>query len=371
MKAAFINPTRGNRNTNVGCSLAQLSTPIIGTVRRRKQPQHIPMPLPTAASITPTEAKFAMLDLFHQAKSPTRWRERAWKSFLKEDEKDSVCNDTNNNTTSKPIVANPWKSPSWSTSGSPHLSATTMLLLEARAELRGPKKLPPPPPSPLTLDPLPSKKPLTIATANGHRLPRRRMAVPSPVEGVDDADEEVKNQAHEVGPPSPVTLDAPPPGESRLPFVRPPAAEVATRSPPSPVVLRDDDKVWDTVSALMRVQKRISYSTPPPPSQSRRVQQFDGDSCATSPLKSAVLPPRKGSYLTASKSTEAVGALRSRHGIGSSASSKLRGSVKQHMDSWRQAGLTQLLEDPSKKLTYSDVRMRLGLPSLVAAAAAA
>ena len=53
----------------------------------------------------------------------------------------------------------------------------------------------------------------------------------------------------------------------------------------------------------------------------------------------------------------------------SRSSAKLRGSVKQHMDAWRQAGLTQLLEDPTRKLTYADVRTRLGLPSLVAAAA--
>ena len=346
-----------------------------------------------------SDAKLGMLGLFQKASSPSRWRERARSSFVTEEDSGSKSelpqhakHGRRAHPPAKPppsAVPNPWKSPSWSTSGSAHLSATTLLIHEARAAVRQTA-------SKLPSSPIKRRAGNAIGATPSERRylgrPRIRPAVSSPMQqrwqqqhqhGDEDHAEQKKEQNQKessdraTGKPTPAhypaasdmpspVLTVMTPGGIRLPRRRPsislnPAAkELFVES--DFLDHRDDE----TAAQIHR------FYTPPRPQRLLQLLQ-DNLSYATSPLKSAAMPTRKGDVVPhrttrARMDTPAPRSSQPRGG-GSPSKSRFRGAIRQQVDSLRQGDLTALLEDPKTPLTYEDVRARLGLPSIAASVA--
>lgn len=385
------------------------ATPPIGTVQ--------PLSLSVMPGVDPKlDAKLVVLGLYQKVSSPSpKWRDRAWKRFLREEDGGNANGAVEPMTSPQtklshrshlppkppPVVPNPWKSPSWSTSGSAHLSATTLLIHEARAAVcQTASKLPS----------SPIKRRTAKATAsNGTRYlgrPRHRPILPSIERRVheqhnheyseqkeDNEEKEQKEQkqagedvgGHIIKPAPPLvptlSVEATPPkvltvmtpGGIRLPRRRP-------AIPSNPATSGKAKELYDEADFLdhrdaTAAQIHRIYSTP-------RLQRLlqDSLSCATSPLKSAAMRTRKGDVVrtradtpampmgtparssSSSSSSQALGA-------GSPAKSRVRGAIKHQVDTLRQVRLTALLEDPSRPLTFADVRTRLGLPSVSASVA--
>lgn len=163
--------------------------------------------------------------------------------------------------------------------------------------------------------------------------------------------------------PSPI-LTIMTPGGIRLPRRRPPVL-----SNPAGKQLFDESDFLDHRDETA-AQIHRSYTTPRP----QRLLQLLQDNlcCATSPLKSAAMPTRKGDVVPQKMTRARMDMPRSSQSEsrGSPSKSRFRSAIRQQLDSLRQGDLTALLEDPQRPLTYKDVRTRLSLPSIDGCSAA-
>ena len=259
------------------------------------------------------DCKLVLVGMMQEAQSPTRWRERCVRSFLNEPilpKKPSPCAVTaftkklsastpaassaaspptsvgNHKLTpiaSPPASKTPLSGVShWNVVGDTiRMSSTALLLHEAKVELRASKRagktsryLPPPLPSPVTVELPPAFRPAPLPA-----IPKRRRTADPPRDGWHD----------------------------------------------HPTALRNQNALYT-------------------PLRPQRLEALF-DSCATSPLKSADLPTRNGSFVQQKQSAAATAA-------------PFRGK-KTAMDAWVHAGLLAELEDPNKSLSYAEVRSRL------------
>ena len=258
------------------------------------------------------DAKMVLVGMMQQAQSPTRWRERCVRGFLGEPmqpkkpspfmatafaKKLSASPPTTSSPASPPTSVgtseklSPIASPPASKKTSPgvshwnivgdtiRMSATALLLHEAKAELKASRKTPAPPPSPVTVE-----LPPAFRSAPLPSLPKRRR-------------------------------------------------------PSSP---REDG--WHDHPTAIRKQNALY--TPPRP---QRLEALF-DSCATSPLKSAILPTRRDGAIVQTQQRSLAGTTAPFHG---------KRPMKTAMDAFVHADLLSELSDPNKSLTYAQVRSRL------------